>query len=120
MVFLRRLGFYLIGFSIGLLFLAYFLKEKRTQFCYTPTCRVLKEIRSKKITYTSEALLFLQHHAIDSSQVRDLLKEGNVIFSQSQPRKKPCAVYTITGMIQGKKRQLSVENCEEARIKTLQ
>ena len=58
MAFLKRLGFYLIGFSIGLVFLFFFLKKKSDEtgasFCYLPNCRVLKELRSKPLAYSKQ------------------------------------------------------------------
>ena len=59
MAFLRRLGWYLVGLSIGIVFLVFFLKKKSGEegidFCYFPNCRVLKDMRSKPLTF-GEAL----------------------------------------------------------------
>lgn len=109
---LRRLGWYLLGFSIGLVFLAYFLKGKNTEFCYSPNCRTLKNIRSKKIVFSQETNRFLSNNIIDSAAIYALLKEGDVIFSKSSPRKQPCAYYTIEGPVEDKQVEISVENCD--------
>ncbi len=120
MAFLKRLGYYLLGFSIGLIFLFYFLKEKRAEFCYAPNCRVLKNINSKKVGFSAETYEFINVHPIDSSQVRIILKEGDVLFSKSNPRDKPCALYYIEGMIEDKTVELSVKNCDSvATVETI-
>lgn len=112
MVFIRRLGFYLLGFSIGLIFLAYFLKGKHTKFCYAPNCRVLKNINTKKIEFSPEIYQFLHKHNTDSSQISMILKEGDVIFSKSSPQDKPCATYIIAGSINDIPIDISVKNCD--------
>ena len=47
MKFIHRLGYYLGGFSIGLIFLAFFLSGKRASCDYGPDARVLKNIGQK-------------------------------------------------------------------------
>ncbi len=117
---IKRLGYYLIGFSIGLIFLAYFLKEKKTEFCYSANCRVLKNITSKKINFTPSAFQSCGLYSIDTAQVRVLIKKGKVVFSESSPRNKPCALYSIEGMAGERRIVFFIENCEEAAlIKTL-
>ena len=49
MSFLRRLGIYLIGLSMGIVILSFFFKGKEVSFCYFPNCRTLKDIRSKSV-----------------------------------------------------------------------
>ena len=112
MLFLKRLGFYLLGFSIGLIFLFYFLKRKNAEFCYTPNCRVLKNINTKKIEFSSEVNQFLIENKIDSSQINTILKEGDVIFSKSDTHGKPCAVYIVKGAVNNEYIEISIENCE--------
>ena len=93
MAFLKRLGFYLFGLSIGLVFLAFFLKKKSeetgTSFCYLPNCRVLKELRSKPIAFdklkiASTALV------LDSIQIEKFLIDGKVDFKASDTKADPC------------------------------
>ena len=53
---MRRLGYYLGGFSIGLILLAFFLSGKRTSCDYGPEARVLKNIRTKTPAYQAALL----------------------------------------------------------------
>ena len=54
MKFIHRLGYYLGGFSIGLIFLAFFLSVKRASCDYGPDARVLKNIGQKKIMFSKK------------------------------------------------------------------
>jgi hypothetical protein len=71
MPFLKRLGYYLIGLSLGLVFLAFLLKKKTSEtgseFCYFPNCRVLKDLRSKPLAF--------------SGNIEELLSSGRPVFS---------------------------------------
>ena len=49
MTLIQRIGYYLGGFSIGLVILAFFLNGKKTSCSYGPDSRVLKNINSKKL-----------------------------------------------------------------------
>ena len=111
MSFLKRFGYYLIGFSIGLLFLAFFLRKKAegtgAEFCYLPNCRVLKDLRSKPL----EVEPGLQT-AYDIMAVQFLLREGDVEFGSSDPRAEPCGIFVINGEYGEMNVRLTLENCE--------
>ena len=51
---IHRIGYYLGGFTIGIVILIFFLSGKKTSCDYGPNARVLKNIRSKHKTYTAE------------------------------------------------------------------
>ncbi|MFM1877449.1 MAG: hypothetical protein RLZZ241_315 [Bacteroidota bacterium] len=112
MSFLKRFGYYLIGLSIGLIFLAIFLRKKSestgAEFCYLPNCRVLKSLRSKPIRYSESIGI-----SADTTLVHYLLAEGDVIFSSSQPREKPCGIFVVQGESMGKDYKITLRNCEE-------
>jgi len=114
MGFLKRLGWYLIGLSIGIVFLFFFLKKKSgengIEFCYLPNCRVLKDIRSKKLigpkgnTFTfSEA----------DSSIQKILTKGKVDFKRSETQTSPCKTYHIEDP-ESETLILKIKNCEDA------
>ena len=110
MGFIRRLGWYLVGLSIGLVFLFFFLnkksKETDTEFCYFPNCRVLKELRSKPLAYGSESMV-----PLDSLSLLDVFKNGKVDFGRSDTQREPCKEYVI---VNGEKTmELVVDNCSD-------
>ncbi len=117
MAFLKRLGFYLAGFAIGLVFLAFFFKKKSEEtgvyFCYFPNCRTLKDIRSKPLTYSEEVQELLRNNVLDSTDITTFLTEGSVDFSKSDTKTTDCKTYYIEGSIDGKDAGLRVRNCLE-------
>jgi len=83
MKFIHRLAYYLFGFLIGGLFLLFVFKNKKTEFCYMPNCRVLKDIRSKGITVSKEAQATLNEKWVTMDDIQNTLKNGDVDFSKS-------------------------------------
>ncbi|EGV44935.1 DUF4258 domain-containing protein [Bizionia argentinensis JUB59] len=109
---LHRIGYYLGGFSIGLILLAFFLKGKNTSCDYGPESRVLKNINSKTLHISPSAEKEFQAHAIDSATIRQVLKYGDIHFSKSDTRKKPCGIYFLEGRTKEAELDLKIENCD--------
>lgn len=109
---IQRIGYYLGGFAIGLVLLAFFLSGKKTSCSYGPEARVLKNINTKKIVYAPKVLNRLNQLALDSVAIKDILKKGDINFSESEPRKSPCAEYLIEGESKNEQILLTVENCD--------
>ncbi|MCH4553823.1 MULTISPECIES: hypothetical protein [Aestuariibaculum] len=101
---IQRIGYYLGGFSFGLIILAFFLNGKKVSCSYGPDARVLKNIREKQIVYPSELS--------DTIMVNYILKKGDVNFSESDVHKKPCGVYVVEGEYEEKNILLTIENCD--------
>ncbi|MDX1362898.1 hypothetical protein [Arenibacter latericius] len=120
MAFLKRLGFYLIGLAIGIVFLTFFLKKKTeetgTEFCYFPNCRTLKDIRSKDITYSEAINTLLKSKKLDSTDIANFLHNGDVDFKNSDTKSAPCKTYLIENPIRNKTAILKVKNCPEKSI----
>ncbi|WP_149275904.1 DUF4258 domain-containing protein [Pareuzebyella sediminis] len=115
MAFLKRLGFYLVGLSIGIVFLTLFLKKKSdetgTEFCYFPNCRTLKSIRSKPMSFSEEVNKLIVNQKLDSVDIMAVLHHGDVNFSKSDTQSVPCKTYYINGVIRSKQVSLTVKNC---------
>ncbi len=115
--FFKRLGFYLFGLSIGIVFLAFFFKKKTDEtgvsFCYLPNCRTLKDMRSKPISYSKEISAMLGSGQIDSTDIVSFFTSGDVDFGKSDTRSTPCRTYFINGTLKGAKAVLKVGNCTE-------
>lgn len=110
---LKRFGYYFGGFAIGLVLLAFFLNGKKASCDYGPDARVLKNIRSKTIVYSDEATNFMASKNIDTTKINYILYKGDINFSKSDTRKKPCGIYFVEGEIDGNDTGLIVENCEK-------
>jgi|SRR5690606_13755348 len=113
MKFIHRLAYYLFGFSIGMLFLFFFLNKKGASCDYSPNARVKKNIRLKPKIYSEDVLEKIQEKNLDTSYVSFLLEHGKVSFSESNTKREPCNIYVIVGKKQEKSLRLEIENCEE-------
>ncbi|GAA3641717.1 hypothetical protein [Flavivirga jejuensis] len=109
---IQRIGYYLGGFSIGLIILAFFLNGKKTSCSYGPDARVLKNIRLKRIIYSDNIQSNLQQYDIDSVAINYILRKGNIDFSESNARQKPCGIYNVEGEFQKKEIVLTIQNCD--------
>ena len=108
MKFIHRLGFYFGGFSIGLIFLMFFLSGKKTSCSYGPNARVLKNISTKSLIINPKIQSQLEALKIDSLALDEALKKGNVDFSKSKTKLNSCKRYTITYDTF----EIFVENCQ--------
>jgi hypothetical protein len=109
---IQRIGYYLGGFSLGLLILAFFLNGKKASCSYGPDARVLKNISTKKIIYGSLISEAIENKQIDTATIRYILKKGDINFSKSDTNKKPCATYTVEDSFDNKEFVLVIENCD--------
>ncbi|MDV7138901.1 DUF4258 domain-containing protein [Maribacter sp. TH_r10] len=120
MAFLKRLGFYLFGLSIGLVFLTIFLKNKSeetgVEFCYFPNCRTLKDIRSKKISYSNEIDQMIRDKQLDSLTIMGFLNDGEVDFKNSDTKSTPCKTYLIESEVNDVLAKMTVQNCPDSAV----
>ena len=117
MRFIQRLGYYLGGFAIGLIILAFFLSGKKTSCAYFPEARVLKNIGNKPYTLSAPAQEVYTALKLDSLDIRNIWDTGDVSFRESDTQQKPCGSYKVYGTTRkGKALQLQVDNCEDTSI----
>ncbi|WP_274476541.1 hypothetical protein [Mangrovimonas aestuarii] len=112
MTLLQRVGYYLGGFSIGLVVLFFFLTGKKVSCSYGPESRVKKNILTKTMMYSDSIKILIQNKSIDTVQLREALRTGDINFSESNTRKEPCGIYLIEGSIKEETVKLTVENCD--------
>jgi hypothetical protein len=109
---LKRIGYYLVGLSLGCLIVFFIWDGKNVSFDYGPDARTLKTIRTKQKVYSAQANTVLAENKLDTIAINAILKSGDVNFSKSNQRKKPCAEYFITGNFDKKKIDLWVIRCD--------
>ncbi|MTG97783.1 MULTISPECIES: DUF4258 domain-containing protein [Myroides] len=102
MKFTQRLAYYLFGILIGCMFLVYFFGEKKTEFCYLPNCRVLKDLRSKPVVYSPEAENIFKEGWVTDDDVRNTLTYGKVDFSKSNIEEESGKLYIVKGKNEAK------------------
>jgi hypothetical protein len=112
MKFLHRVGYYLGGFSVGLIILAFFLQGKRTSCDYGPNARTTKNIANKSKSYAPEAQSAMKLYQIDSSTVSNMIRYGSVDFSKSDTESEDCKTYHIDNTFKEKEFELLVKNCD--------
>ncbi|WP_299390937.1 hypothetical protein [uncultured Gelidibacter sp.] len=112
MKFIHRLGYYLGGFSIGLIILAFFLSGKKTSCAYGPNARTTKTISLKKKSYSEEAMYAMQSFEMDTTIVSEMIKHGSVNFSESDTKSEPCKTYVIENSFKKQDFRLQIKNCD--------
>jgi len=113
---IQRIGYYLGGFSIGLILLAFFLSGKKASCSYGPNARVLKNISTKPLKYSDEALTYIDNKVIDTSLINTTLRKGNVNFSLSDTALDSCKIYVIEEDVDNIEILLTIENCDSLAI----
>lgn len=114
MKFIHRIGYYLGGFSIGLIILAFFLSGKKTSCDYGPNARTIKNISQKQKIYSDDAILTMQSFEMDTTIVSDLIKYGDVNFSESDTKAEDCKTYIIKNNYKNQNFRLQIKNCDSS------
>ena len=105
---LYRFGYYLGGFSVGLIFLAFIFNGKKTSCNYSPSARVKDNILQKEIKIPLE--LQKKFPQLTDSLVRLYIDRGDINFSKSDTKRDSCRLYYIhLGSIE--KAYMEVTNC---------
>lgn len=78
-----RFAYYLIGFIMGLFFVAAVFIGKDTRCNYFPNARVLNDLRNKPFQYSDKAVTILAEKWIDTSDIKNTLTYGDVDFDKS-------------------------------------
>lgn len=115
---IQRVGYYLGGFSIGLIVLAFFLSGKKASCSYGLDARVLKNISTKKQLFSNSVETDIRNNRIDTAAISYLLKKGDVNFSKSNTKLDSCKVYVIEGNYNDEEITLTIKNCDS--IATIQ
>ena len=112
MKFVQRLGYYLGGVSIGVNILLFFLNGKNASCDYGPNARTVKNITKKPFLYSDAALQLLDLKSIDTASMRELIKYGDIDFSASDTKSKPCRTYHVENTFKQQDILIRVKNCD--------
>ncbi len=105
---LHRLGYYLGGFSVGLIFLAFIFNGKKTSCNYSHSARVKNDLLQKTIQIDSA--LLQRNPQITVEMVKEWINSGDINFSKSDTERDSCRLYHIEHS-DNKNQYLRVENC---------
>lgn len=111
--FWKRLRFYLIGFTFGLI-LVFFIFKDRELPAWLPEGRVLEHFQRVDVTFSEKAECMLECLEMDKDELKALVPEADVDFGASDTREKPCPNYWIDlPPSKGKKLKIYIESCEK-------
>lgn len=97
MKFYQRFAYYLVGLVMGSFVVAMFFLGKDTRCNYFPNARVLNNISSKPFSYSHEASEKLTEDWIDTLDIKNSLKYGDVDFDRSNIKTEGGKLYIIKG-----------------------
>ncbi len=97
MKFAHRFAYYLIGLIMGLFFVAAVFSGKDTRCNYFPNARVLNDLRNKPFYYSDKASQVLNEKWIDTADIKNTLKYGDVDFDNSNIVVGSGKLYVIEG-----------------------
>ena len=101
----------MMGFTVGLVFLSFILKGKKTSCNYGPNDRVINNISKKSLRSIGRDKN--EFSRFDSIAFQSFLKMASVDFNKSDRGKDSCRIYYLTGYWEGKNINVELENCEE-------
>lgn len=108
---LYRLGYYLVGLSLGLIIVSFVFSGKKTSCNYGPNARVLADLRKKQVVVPAKVTL--HDKQLDSVVFHQILQQASIDFSQSNTRLDSCKIYFIQAVYQNQNLDLEVENCQK-------
>lgn len=114
MTFTQRLLKYLMGVSIGLVFVAMAFGPRAFSCNYFPNARVLEEATAKNLKLTNEAAVFFETEGLDSTFLqKKLFSKSKVDFDKSDKNGVPCRTYLADYKDDTKDYQMVFEICKE-------
>ena len=109
---LKRIGYYLVGLSLGSIAVYFFWQKKNASFDYGMDSRTLKTIRIRERVFSEEAKKSMERYNIDTTKISTILYLGDVDFGKGKPRQTPCAEYYVTGKNELENIHLYVKRCD--------
>jgi len=117
MKFIHRFAYYLLGLIMGSFVVAAIFTGKDTRCNYFPNARVLNDLRNKPFHYSDKASQILSEKWIDTSDIKNCLKLGDVDFDNSNIKMGSGNIYIIEGQtVKNQKITLKVINYPEKAV----
>nr|WP_315173834.1 DUF4258 domain-containing protein [uncultured Flavobacterium sp.] len=108
MKFKYRFAYYLVGLLMGLFVVAAIFTGKDTRCNYFPNARVLNDLRNKPFVYSDKATQILNEKWVDTADIKNTLKFGDVDFDKSNISVEKGKLYTVYGKT-AKNQEITVE-----------
>lgn len=104
----KRIRLFFIGFIIGCVLVYFMLFRDSDRSYWLPDNRVKEQVNKSTFTFSEHAICIMACKQITEEEVRDILKNGDVNFSESDTRGVPCPSYAIEGTTHNKKLRVLV------------
>ena len=90
---LYRLGFYLGGFSVGLVLLTFIFNGKKTSCNYTPNARVIDNLLQKEVFIPEN--IKMDYPELTDSLLQTYIRKGTIDFSKSDTKRDSCRLCAL-------------------------
>lgn len=97
MKFYQRFAYYLVGMVMGCFAVAMIFSGRDIRCNYFPNARVLNDIRNKPFIYDTEASRRLSEDWVDTTDIKNVLTNGDVDFDKSNIKEAGGKLYVIYG-----------------------
>ena len=106
----KRVFYYIIGFTIGAIFIYFLLMRGRSFDFWMPGERVKTEIIERKPVLSEKAICQLACLNLNKDSIASIIKNTEVNFDKSKVREKPCKYYLLE--ISAEKIQMDFSLCD--------
>ncbi|MGE0636145.1 MAG: hypothetical protein AB7G44_00290 [Bacteroidia bacterium] len=106
----KRVFYYIIGFTIGAIFIYFLLMRGRSFDFWMPGERVKTEIIERKPAISEKAICQLACLNLNKDSIASIIKKAEVNFDESKVREKPCKYYLLE--ISEEKIQMDFSLCD--------
>ncbi len=93
----QRIRLYLVGFLIGCVLVYFLLLRGVNRTYWLPANRVKEQVHKSTFTFSEHAKCILACKNISEEEVKEILKSGDVNFSESDTHGVPCPSYALEG-----------------------
>ena len=93
----HRIRLYIGGVLIGCVLVYFILFKDKNRGYWLPENRVKEQVHRSGITFSEKAKCIIKCKGISDEEVKEVLKNGNVNFGESDTRLAPCPSYVFEG-----------------------
>ncbi len=91
----KRFFYYIVGFTIGAIFIYFLLIRGRSFDFWMPGERVKTEIIERKAVISEKAICQFDCLNLNKDSISSIIKKSEVNFEKSSVREKPCKQYLL-------------------------
>lgn len=93
----HRIRVYMVGLLIGCVLVYFMLIKDKNRGYWLPENRVKEQVRKSRIIFSEHAKCILTCKGVSEEEAKDILKNGDINFRESDTRRTPCPSYIFEG-----------------------